>query len=53
MSFPKMQSRIIKSGFLENLAEEDLVSISHNCVDGIKLKKSSELIGVRQYSNKI
>jgi hypothetical protein len=45
LAFPKMLELLKKSNFLENLAEEDLISESHNCVDGIKLKKRSDLLG--------
>ena len=45
LSFPKLLRLLVVSNFLENLAEEDLISESHNCIDGIKLKKRSDLLG--------
>ena len=44
VSFPKLLSLIIEYNFLENLAIEDLVDISHNCIEGINLKSRENLI---------
>lgn len=44
MSFPKIQRLLVKNNFLENLAREDLINISHDCAHGIKLKSRSNLL---------
>lgn len=44
LSFPKMLKLIIEYDFLENLAVENLIHKSHNCIDGIELKSKSNLI---------
>lgn len=44
LSFPRLLELIKEFNFLENLAEEDLIDISHNCIDGIKLKRRKELL---------
>ena len=45
ISFPKLLALLIKFNFLENLATEDLIDKSHNCIDGIKLKSRKNLLG--------
>jgi hypothetical protein len=45
ISFPKLLKLLIKYNFLENLAVEDLIHISHNCIKGINLKKRETLLG--------
>lgn len=44
LSFPKTLKLVKTYDFLENLAIEDLIDESHNCIDGIKLKKRKDLI---------
>ncbi len=44
ISFPKMLKLIIEYDFLENLAVENLINKSHNCIDGIELKSKADLI---------
>jgi len=44
ISFPKLLTLLVEYNFLENLAEEDLITITHNCIDGIKLKSRKELL---------
>ncbi|WP_047548514.1 putative phage abortive infection protein [Psychroserpens sp. Hel_I_66] len=44
LSFPKLQSLLIRYNILENLAIEDLILKEHNCVQGINLKSRSELL---------
>lgn len=44
VSFPKLLSLLIEFNFLENLAEEDLISPSHNCIEGVKLKSRKDLL---------
>jgi len=45
VSFPKLLTLLIEFNFLENLAVEDLIDNSHNCVDGINLKTRKTLLG--------
>jgi len=45
ISFPKLLTLLKKYNFLENLAIEDLIDESHNCIDGIKLKARKKLLG--------
>ena len=45
ISFPKLLKLLIDYNFLENLAVEDLIDKSHNCIDGIKLKTRKKLLG--------
>ncbi len=45
ISFPKLLRLLIDYNFLENLAVEDLIEESHNCIEGIKLKKRKNLLG--------
>jgi len=44
LSFPKMLKLVKTYNFLENLAIEDLIDVSHNCIDGINLKSRKDLI---------
>lgn len=44
ISFSKLQTLLIEFNFLENLAEEDLIVTTHNCIDGIVLKKRKDLL---------
>jgi hypothetical protein len=44
LSFPKMLKLIKKHNFLENLAVEDLINESHDCIKGINLKSRVDLI---------
>lgn len=48
LAFPKLLDLLIEFNFLENLAEEDLVDISHNNIDGIKLKNRMDLLGFKK-----
>lgn len=41
--FPKMLSLIRRNDFLENLAVEDLIDKTHNCIEGIILKSREDL----------
>ncbi len=45
ISFPRLLTLLIKYNFLENLAIEDLIDESHNCISGIKLKTRKKLLG--------
>jgi hypothetical protein len=45
MAFPKMLNLLQESKFLENLAEEDLISAEHNCVENIVIRKRAKLLG--------
>ena len=47
ISFPKLLKLLIEYNFLENLAVEDLIVISHNCIEGINLKKRKTLLGYK------
>lgn len=44
LAFPNLKRLIIKYNTLENLAVEDLLLQSHNCVEGINLKSRKDLI---------
>lgn len=44
MSFPNLKMLLIEYDFLENLAEEDLVTKEHNCIVGINLKSRKSLL---------
>ncbi|HZL10370.1 MAG TPA: putative phage abortive infection protein [Prolixibacteraceae bacterium] len=44
VSFPKLLRLLVKYNFLENLAFEDLIDQSHNCIEGINLKSRRNLI---------
>lgn len=44
--FPKALTLVKKYNVLENLAVEDLIDQSHNCIDGIILKKRNLLLGI-------
>jgi len=44
ISFPKLLKLVIEFNFLENLAFEDLIDKSHNCINGINLKSRKNLI---------
>ncbi len=44
LSFPKLLVLLKEFNFLENLAEEDLIDNSHNCIEGVILKKRKELL---------
>jgi hypothetical protein len=44
LSFPKMLKLVKTYNFLENLAIEDLIDVSHNCIDGINLGSRKDLI---------
>lgn len=48
LAFPKLFDLLKEFNFLENLAEEDLISISHNCIDGFNLKKRNDLLGEKK-----
>lgn len=45
ISFPKLLRLLIDYNFLENLAVEDLIDESHNCIKGINLKKRKNMLG--------
>ena len=45
-SFPKALNLVIKYNVLENLAVEDLIDKSHNCIKGINLKNRRSLLGI-------
>ncbi len=44
LPFPKLQVLLIKYKILENLPVEDLISPAHNCIEGIILKKRTDLL---------
>lgn len=48
LAFPKLLDLLKEFNFLENLAEEDLIDISHNNIDGIKLKNRMDLLGFKK-----
>jgi len=45
ISFPKLLKLLITYNFLENLAVEDLIDKTHNCISGITLKERNRLLG--------
>ena len=44
LSFPKLQKLLIQFNILENLTIEDLINKEHNCIEGINLKRRTELL---------
>ncbi len=44
LSFPKTLKLVKTYNFLENLAIEDLIDISHDCIDGVNLKSRKNLL---------
>lgn len=44
ISFPKLLKLLVEHNFLENLAVEDLIDKSHNCITGINLKRRENLL---------
>ncbi len=46
LSFPKAMELVKKYNVLENLAIEDLIDKSHNCIEGINLKNRRSLLGL-------
>jgi len=46
LSFPKSLALVKKYNVLENLAIEDLIDQSHNCIEGINLKNRRSLLGI-------
>jgi len=46
LSFPKSLILVKKYNVLENLAIEDLIDQSHNCIEGINLKNRRSLLGI-------
>ncbi|MBU2554942.1 MAG: putative phage abortive infection protein [Bacteroidetes bacterium] len=45
ISFPKLLKLLITYNFLENLAVEDLIDKTHNCISGVNLKERKRLLG--------
>jgi len=45
-AFPKLLKYLRDYNFLENLAEEDLIDKTHNCIEGITLKNRIDLLDI-------